>query len=186
MRLNLIVLLVTCLLGAGVTYLLDGNSHPDITDTNPASEKISGSQIPDFSFIDLQGKKHNITDFAGQTILLNFWATWCAPCVIEFPKLIQLAITHPDITLIALSSDTTDDAVSKFLKKNKKPIPKNMMIARDAKGHITADIFGTYKLPETLIISPSGKMVKKIVGDTDWTSKEINDFLTAVQSSEQE
>ena len=171
MKLNLIILFVTILLGAGATYLLDGNSRPTTTEQKPP-EKTSDQKIPEFSFTDLNGKNHSIANFAGRTTLLNFWATWCAPCVIEFPKLIALANKHPDIIIIALSSDSNDANIHKFLKKQKN-IPANMLIARDENRHITTDIFATYKLPETLIISPSQAIVKKIVGDANWDDKDI-------------
>ncbi len=175
MKINLIILALTIILGAGATYLLDGNSHPTITEQNSPKENLE-TKIPEFSFIDLAGKHHAITDFAGKTTLLNFWATWCAPCVIEFPKLVQLAKKNPDIIIIALSSDSNDANIHKFLKKQKN-IPANMVVARDKNRHITTDIFATYKLPETLIISPSQTILKKIVGDTNWEKQTPSSLL---------
>lgn len=181
MRLNIIILTVTILLGLGLTFWLDRSSLP-ASQNSPATaaESISGDTIPDFTFTDLSGSSHTSGDFRGKTVILNFWATWCAPCIIEFPKLVKLAAENKDIILIALSSDIGDENIHKFLKKYPAK-GRNIIIARDNKRHITTDIFNTYKLPETIIISPSGKMVKKIVGDTDWNGQEIKDFLSSLE-----
>lgn len=182
MRLNLLVLLITILFGAGITLWLDQDSTPPTLDvsTSQNTTENSGEVAPDFTAIDIHGKPHQLRTYKGKTIILNFWATWCTPCVIEFPKLIKLAKDNPDSVILALSSDTTDESITRFLAKQKSSIPKNMVIARDAKRKITADIFKTYKLPETIIISPSGHIVKKIVGDTDWNGSDIKAFLKAL------
>lgn len=182
MRINILILAVTILLGAGLTFWLDGASSNAGTNTPDkiATEETSQEKLPDFSFTDISGKSHDIKDFEDQVILINFWATWCAPCVVEFPKLIQLAKDHPDIVIVALSSDINDDKIKQFLIKNPVSL-KNFIVARDVKRKITTDLFQTYKLPETIIVSPSGKIVRKIVGDTDWGGKDIQNLLISLQ-----
>jgi cytochrome c biogenesis protein CcmG, thiol:disulfide interchange protein DsbE len=178
MRLNTILLMVAILVGAGLTFWLDGSQSPTTQSVSPqiTTEKMSGEEFPQFSFVDLQGKKYNSEDYKGKIIVLNFWATWCAPCIVEFPKLIKLAKDNPDIVLIALSSDINDDKINQFLKKN--PVTeKNFIVARDNKRKITTDIFKTYKLPETIIVAPSGLIVKKVLGDIDWNSDDIKLML---------
>ena len=178
-RLNIILLFCAVLIGAGLTLWLDGailSSPPVLESPKIPSEKISGEKFPDFTFTDLQGKKHDSQDYVGKIIILNFWATWCAPCIIEFPKLIKLAKDNPDIILIALSSDINDDKIHQFLKKNPVEL-KNFIVARDHKRKITTDIFKTYKLPETIIVSPSGMITKKILGDIEWNGEDIKLML---------
>lgn len=174
---NLLILLTTILMGAALTLWLDSSSAPPVPQSEAQDSESSQTEtVPDFSFTDLNGNHHSITDFRGKTVVINFWATWCAPCVIEFPKLLKLAKDNPDIILIALSSDSEDGKINSFLKKNASPT-RNVLIARDEKKAITADIFNTFKLPESLIISPEGQIVKKIVGDTDWASQDIISLL---------
>ena len=182
MRLNIIILIITILLGATLTFWLDKESARPTTDvlTTTKPNALSGELAPAFSFKDINGKEHSRASFSGKTVILNFWASWCAPCVVEFPKLMTLAKDNPRITLIALSSDSDDLKVRSFIKRHA-PKSDNVIIARDDKRHITADIFNTYKLPETLIISPSGIIARKIVGDTDWNGKEIKDFLSTLK-----
>jgi cytochrome c biogenesis protein CcmG, thiol:disulfide interchange protein DsbE len=178
MRLNMILLCITMIVGAGLTFWLDADTSLS-NNQGPipiVSEKKSGEEFPSFSFTDINGKDHKSDQYTGKIILLNFWATWCAPCIIEFPKLIKLAEDNPDIILIALSSDINDEKIKQFLKKN--PITqKNIIVARDPKRKITTDIFKTYKLPETIIVSPSGEIVKKVLGDIEWNGQEIKQFL---------
>jgi len=181
MRINILILAVTILCGALLTFWLDGasNTPPPVDAPVIPIETPQIDTVPDFAFTDIDGRNHDMKDFKGQKVLINFWATWCAPCVIEFPKLIELAKNNPDIIIIALSSDIQDDKIKNFLKKN--PLKsRNFIVARDQKRKITTDIFQTFKLPETLIISPSGKIVKKIVGDTDWGGQEIANLLSSL------
>lgn len=182
MRINIIILFVTILIGAGVTFWLDGASNPPAVQDAPITASVNSLNIivPDFSFTDLSGKTHSIKDFRGKVALINFWATWCAPCVIEFPKLIQLAKDNPHIVMIALSSDIDDAKIKNFLTKNKVDLP-NFYVARDHKRKITTDVFQTYKLPETVIIAPSGKIVKKIIGDTEWGGQDIQNLLSSLK-----
>lgn len=184
MLINLFVLAITILIGAGVTFWLDQNSLPD--SSMPQVEQVSGdttvqNKMPSFAFTDLKGKHIKIEDFSDQIILINFWATWCAPCIVEFPKLVELARRNPHIVLVALSSDIQDDQIRRFLKKNP-ALPSNFIVARDQKRKITTDIFQTYKLPETLIVSRSGDIIKKVVGDTDWTGPDIQNLLDSLDS----
>lgn len=182
MRINLLLLLATILLGAGLTFWMDGSLQPNNIEPSPvvAVEESAIDRVPSFAFKDMSGKSHDMEDFEGQVVLINFWATWCAPCVIEFPKLIKLAQQNPDITIIGLSSDIDDAKIEKFIKKMEK-IPSNFIIARDVKRKITTDLFATYKLPETVIVAPDGRIVKKILGDTDWNGQEIQKLLSSLK-----
>lgn len=180
MRTNILILIATILLGAGVTFWLDGNSSSQPTAPIVAAEKIDTTKVPEFEFTDINGKTHHITDFEDRVTLINFWATWCAPCVIEFPKLIKLATDNPDIVIIALSSDVKDDKIIAFMKKIA-VVPPNFLVARDVKRKITTDLFQTYKLPETVIISASGVISKKIVGDIEWGSQDIQNLLISLK-----
>ena len=181
MRANIIILTLTILLGAGITFWLDDTSHSK-SENMPIVpiEKSAFEKVPAFEFTDMKGKVRHINDFKGKVVFINFWATWCAPCVVEFPKLIRLATEHPDIVVIALSSDVKDDKINSFTNKISS-IPDNFIIARDVKRKITTEIFQTFKLPETLIISPSGDITKKIVGDTDWGGQDIQNLILSLQ-----
>lgn len=184
MRANILILIFTILLGVGVTLWLDDLSRSVSKDSKlqrmPVVQNSAIESVPEFEFIDINGQKHHIRDYKGKVMLIHFWATWCTPCVIEFPKIIQLASDRPEIVVIALSSDISDEKILRFLEKNPER-PSRFIVARDVKREITEGLFQTFKLPETFIISPSGLIVKKMVGDIDWDSKEIDNLLSSLK-----
>lgn len=134
----------------------------------PVEEVENAQKTPEFTFQTLDKAQHNLRDYQGKIILLNFWATWCAPCVKEFPHLLQIANEYPDnIVLIALSSDIDKAAIDKFVQKFDLNISaQNVLIALD-EDNITQSTFQTFKLPETILIDKNQNMRKKLIG-ADW------------------
>lgn len=142
--------------------------------------------IPDFIVHKLDGETHRLSDFQGKIVLINFWATWCAPCVVEFPKLLKLADSHPDVIVIFLSSDVSRKNIEDFVRRQPAEFQaivkrQNIVMAKDQRSSITGGIFQTYKLPETVILDKNGQLVRKIVGDIDWQSAEINEYFHDLQ-----
>ncbi len=137
--------------------------------------------VPEFIFTDINGNAHNIRDFKGKTVILNFWASWCAPCIVEFPHLIEAAHKNKDVILIAMSSDLDQEIVENFMTKMEKKQnldfdAPNIIITRDESYTITTDLFGTISLPETILIAPNQTMRHKFIG-ANWTPKELQDQL---------
>lgn len=184
---NLLILGATVLVIAALTVWTSGSIQIGGTDT-PTPEVASGSSeaAPDFSYKTIDGKDGKLSNHKGKVVVLNFWATWCAPCVVEFPKLVKLAEDHPEITVIALSSDLNEDAIQRFLDSKIK-LPKDLEtsgrfdVAKDTRGAITRDLYQTYELPETYIIGKDGAIARKVVGDTDWQSDEMSTFLNSLK-----
>ena len=89
-----------------------------------AAELTLGKPAPDFTLKDINGETVALKDFRGKVVLLDFWATWCEPCIHELPALQALYEKHkrhPDFALISVSSDVNDDTVAKFFEENKMP-----------------------------------------------------------------
>lgn len=168
-RLNIIILLVLCLLGYALTQFMFRSAPPSAEET----------RAPEFTFMDLDGKAHHLSDYEGKIVLVNFWASWCAPCVKEFPALLKLAADNKDIVLIALSSDLNEDAIHKFLKRQKNWKQVNVVIALDEGGK-TMGLFGITKLPETLILNQKQEILRKLVGAA-WEPENVQKQIDLVR-----
>jgi peroxiredoxin len=133
-----------------------------------------GSNAPDFT---LQDSDHKITlsQFRGQVVVLNFWATWCPPCIEETPSLVQMQsrLKNKGVVVLAVSIDADDAAYHKFLKD----YSVNMVTVRD-EAKKAANLYGTFGWPESYVIDRGGVIRRKFIGPVDWTSPEVTDYLS--------
>jgi thiol-disulfide isomerase/thioredoxin len=181
MKTNIILFAIIALLTYSATIYFDSRQPPVIAQPEQPSEALAGKKVPAFAFKTPDGKTHDITDFKGRIVLLNFWASWCPPCVLEFPKLLEIAAENPDdVTIIALSSDIDETAMNVFLEKQP-PRENNILIALDTDQSITQKLFQTYKLPETILIDPEQLMRDKIAGG-DWKKKFLQQKIDALRN----
>lgn len=173
MRLNIIIAACIGLLTYGLTLYMDGRS-PGVTQAPiNATTPQSGDTAPDFTFTDINNKTHSLRDFEGKTVILNFWASWCPPCIKEFPLLLKAAEQNKDsVILIALSSDHDPEAMTRFTDKLALENADNVFIALDEETKITGGLFQTFRLPETIIIDPEQKLQHKLVG-ANWGYEEL-------------
>jgi cytochrome c biogenesis protein CcmG/thiol:disulfide interchange protein DsbE len=133
-----------------------------------------GTAAPDFTVQDAD-RKVTLRDFRGKIVVLNFWATWCPPCVEEMPSLIQMQHRLKDkgVVLLGVSLDVDGDAYHKFLKEQN----IDFLTVRDA-DQKSNNLYGTFKFPETYIIDRNGIVRRKFIGPVDWSQPEIVDFLS--------
>jgi cytochrome c biogenesis protein CcmG, thiol:disulfide interchange protein DsbE len=133
-----------------------------------------GSNAPDFT---VQDSDHKVTlsQFRGQVVVLNFWATWCPPCIEETPSLVRMQAHLKDkgVTVLAVSIDEDDAQYHNFLKE----YGVNMVTVRD-EARKAPSLYGTFGWPETFIIDRTGVVRRKFIGAVDWTSPEITEYLT--------
>jgi cytochrome c biogenesis protein CcmG/thiol:disulfide interchange protein DsbE len=133
-----------------------------------------GTAAPEFSVQDAD-RKVDLHDFQGRILVLNFWATWCAPCVEEMPSLVELQrrLGPKGVTVVGVSIDLDGDAYHRFLTNYK----IDFLTIRDP-DHNSSNLYGTFKYPETYIIDRKGILRRKFIGAVDWSQPEIVDFLT--------
>ncbi len=140
-----------------------------------------GANAPDFT---VQDSDHKVTlsQFRGQVVVLNFWATWCPPCVEETPSLVQMQSHFKDkgVVVLAVSIDADDGAYHKFLKDYN----VNMVTVRD-EAQKAARLYGTSGWPETFIIDRNGTILRKFIGPVDWSSPDITDYLRKLSARSQ-
>ncbi len=118
-----------------------------------------GQIISNFSFDGQQ-----LHDIQADKIIIHFWATWCAPCVVEFPELIALANQDTDVKILAFSSDRNQQSIDRFIDKYNLDIPDNFQIILDDKQTITRDLFSVFQLPESFIVDKNFILQNHIVG----------------------
>ena len=140
-------------------------------------EVHAGDKAPDFSVTASNGKTITPKNFGGKLLILNFWATWCPPCVEETPSLIELSrIMGPKgLVVLAVSVDSKKDAYDKFLKRFNVPFPTFF----DPEQKINVS-YGSVAYPETYLIDPSGKVIEKIIGPENWTGPQMLDHINGL------
>jgi len=133
-----------------------------------------GSLAPDFTVKDAD-RSVTLSQFRGQTVVLNFWATWCPPCVEEMPSLVQMQQRLKDkgVTVLAVSVDADEGAYHRFLKDH----GVTFLTVRDA-DQKSNNLYGTFKFPETYVIDRDGKVRRKFIGAVDWNQPEVVEFLS--------
>jgi cytochrome c biogenesis protein CcmG, thiol:disulfide interchange protein DsbE len=135
---------------------------------------ITGQVAPDFNVSDGKSSIH-LADYRGKIVLLNFWATWCPPCVREMPGLIDLHHDRPDLAILAVSIDEDEDAYKHYLDRRH----VDLISVRDP-NQTAAKLYHTEGWPETYIIDRQGVIRRKLVGDPDWSNPEIRAYLSSL------
>jgi len=133
---------------------------------------LVGNTAPDFTVQDAD-RKVTLHDLRGKVVVLNFWATWCPPCVEEMPSLVKLQSNLKDrVVVLAVSVDEDERSYRAFLKKNN----VDLLTVRDPQQK-SNELYGTFKFPETYIIDRQGVVQRKFIGPVDWTRQDVVEYL---------
>ncbi|MGL4986164.1 MAG: TlpA family protein disulfide reductase [Treponemataceae bacterium] len=119
-----------------------------------------GNIAPNFTLDTLEGKEVKLSDYRGRPVFLNFWATWCPPCVREMPDMQKIHTKYQDkLTMLGLNSGENKKEVQAFITKNKLSFP----IILDPQGKISMQ-YNVQAIPTTYIIDKKGIIVEKKIG----------------------
>ena len=135
--------------------------------------KLTALNIP---FLNASGEEITLTDYAGKGIILNFWATWCAPCVREMPQLNRLNafVRDNQIEVLTISEDLNGTkSVPIFYKSHNL---YDLPVLVDQKGNLMRS-FKAKGLPTTILINQHGQEVGRVVGPAEWDTEEIVNYL---------
>ena len=136
--------------------------------------------IPNIEFKTIFGKDMSLDDLKGEWVIVNFWATWCAPCLVEMPSLqaLQDAYGGQGVRVVAISLDRnmTGDKLREFMNdKGFGPVAAYY----DATNSVMRSL-SLRGLPTSIILSPNGKAIGKFEGDADWVGEDAKAFIASL------
>lgn len=155
------------LLTAGLVWVVAGTLEVRVVN--------AGDTAPDFSIVTEHGKTVTRSDFGGKLLVLNFWASWCPPCITELPSLNEFAKEYASqgVVVLGVSIDKNEHLYKNFLLQRQVAFDT----ARDPEADISAS-YGTFQIPETYLIDRNGKVLEKVISNQDWMDTQ---FLARVK-----
>lgn len=132
--------------------------------------------VPALQFVDGNGAQKTLDDFRGKVVVLNFWATWCAPCKVEMPALdrLQAKLGGDDFTVLALSVDRAGMEKPREFFRNSEIKALDLYNDETGESAIKVEAGG---LPVTLILDREGREVARLTGTAEWDAAEVIDAL---------
>jgi len=139
---------------------------------------IAGTSAKDFG-LELAGKPSHLSDLRGKVVVLNFWASWCPPCVAEAPSLNRLHkyIESRNGLVFGVAADEDPYAFSKFIVDQAVTFPNYRDPGTKDRGSPIALSYGTAMIPETYIVDRHGKIARKVIGPQEWDSPDMRAYL---------
>jgi len=132
---------------------------------------------PDFVLQDVEGNPHRLADFRGKPVVLNFWATWCAPCRAEMPSMQRAheSVADEGIAIVAINVGDDADSIQRFLAE----VPVDFPLPMDTDMKVV-QAYAARGLPTTFVIDPDGRLVYSAAGDREWDDPKILDQVRAL------
>jgi cytochrome c biogenesis protein CcmG/thiol:disulfide interchange protein DsbE len=134
----------------------------------------AGDKAPRFTVTTEDGKTVSPTNFGGKLLVVNFWASWCEPCIAETPSLEAMSqlLAKKGVVVLGISMDTNEKRYRNFLSE----YGISFETSRDPSAD-NATSYGTLQYPDTYIIDSSGKVVEKVINWQDWTKPEVLEHI---------
>jgi thiol-disulfide isomerase/thioredoxin len=154
-------------LAAVLVYVIYAGIHERVV--------VAGDSAPEFTITTDSGRTVSIPNFGGKILVLNFWASWCPPCVEETPSMSRFAQEYAGkgVVVLGVSVDKDEKAYRAFLQKFK-PV---FLTARELKTH---EDYGTFMYPETYIIDANGKVLRKYAEEVDWLAPDTLRYFNSL------
>ncbi len=163
-------MVLIAVLAVALVYVVSPTLEPPVVN--------AGDKAPYFKVTTDNGRTITRDDFGGKLLVLNFWASWCPPCVEETPSLEQFAreFGPKGVVVLGVSNDRNEGQYRRFLQRFHVTYPT----VRDPQNDISAS-YGTFQLPETYLIDQSGRVVEKVISNPEkgWMDPE---FLARIKA----
>ena len=180
------LLLYTALgLGANTAFAVDTSQFDALKtgDMRKLAWAKSNSIVSLVRYFDEAGQETDLSTYRGKTVVLNFWATWCAPCRKEMPSLSELQNELGDEAFEVVTIATMRNSPKSIQSFFEKIGVSNLSLHNDPKGALSRSM-GVLGLPTTLIISKSGEEIGRLLGDADWASPEAIALMSAIKTAD--
>jgi cytochrome c biogenesis protein CcmG/thiol:disulfide interchange protein DsbE len=134
-----------------------------------------GQPAPSFRLPSLSAGEVDLASFRGRWVLINFWATWCSPCVEEMASIERLhrSLGPEGLVVLGVSVDDDDDAPRRFAERS----GLTFQVLRDRGGRVATEAYRTTGYPETFLVDRSGTLAEKVIGPRDWAAPEVVEEL---------
>ncbi|CAN5440823.1 hypothetical protein BH10BDE1_BH10BDE1_06020 [soil metagenome] len=161
----------------GVWWAMKVKFDADVTPESYSQlGKFEKSGVPSIEATDLVGKPFDLAKITTPIVIINFWASWCGPCVEEFPSMLKLVEALPGkVTIVAVSMDDDEKDLRAFTKLFKVPRP-GFEVLWDREGKVKAT-YDVGKLPESYIVGPDRKLIRKVLGIENWATPNAIEFF---------
>jgi thiol-disulfide isomerase/thioredoxin len=161
----------------GIKPIAPGASPESMNAPSGASSGVPSGPV-DFSLPDLSGRAVKLADYRGKVVVLNFWATWCAPCRAEIPSLVELnrGVAGKDVVLLTVAVNSGGRReIEAFYTQLGVSLPT--LVDLDGKAYFA---FGLTGVPETFILDRGGRIVQHYIGPRAWASPEFRAILDRI------
>lgn len=146
----------------------------------PLSPVRNQVAAPDFRLSGLDGKEYRLSQFRGKVVVVNFWATWCPPCIEEMPSLQRASeiLGKEGIEVLGIAVGQTEKQVRDFMETNLIEFP----LLPDRNSEVMGK-WPSHALPTTFVVDPQGRLAFRAVGGRDWADPEILDSIRALRNN---
>jgi peroxiredoxin len=140
----------------------------------PASElsPYTGAKLPDFTLTDIEGHSHTLSNYLGKVVVVNFWATYCSPCIKEMPSIQRLKVKMAGKPFAILAVDMAEEKhdVKAFLTQHQ--IKIDFPVLLNPEGNVVEDWMIT-AVPTTFVIDPKGTIRYALFGGIEWDKEDV-------------
>jgi cytochrome c biogenesis protein CcmG, thiol:disulfide interchange protein DsbE len=164
----------------GLWWIMKVKFDADVTpESFSYLSKFEKVGVPSIEAVDLLGKPFDLAQVKTPVVIVNFWASWCGPCVEEFPSMLKLVEAMPgQVTIVAVSMDDDEKDLRAFTKLFKVPRP-GFEVLWDREKKVMAT-YAVGKLPESYIVGPDRKLIRKVLGIENWATENAISYFKSL------